>query len=35
MQCVKKHGGHVQGTICYTISPVHTIDAFVEHGARS
>lgn len=26
---VKKYGGHVQGSICYTISPVHTIDAFV------
>ncbi len=29
MQAVKKHGGHVQGAICYTISPVHTLDAFV------
>jgi methylmalonyl-CoA carboxyltransferase 5S subunit len=26
---VKKTGKHAQGTICYTISPVHTIDAFV------
>lgn len=30
MQCVKKYGGHVQGAICYTISPVHTLDSFVE-----
>ncbi len=39
---VKRAGGHVQGTICYTISPVHTVDAFakmadtmVEMGADS
>lgn len=32
MQAVRKHGGHVQGTICYTISPVHSIDAFVKLG---
>jgi oxaloacetate decarboxylase alpha subunit len=32
MECVKKHGGHVQGAICYTISPVHSLDAFVELG---
>ena len=25
----KKTGAHVQGTICYTISPVHTIETFV------
>ncbi len=29
IDCVKKYGGHVQGSICYTISPVHNIDAFV------
>jgi methylmalonyl-CoA carboxyltransferase 5S subunit len=27
---VKKAGKHAQGTICYTISPVHTIKAMVE-----
>src|SRR5437868_3884239 len=27
---VKKTGKHAQGTISYTVSPVHTIDAFVE-----
>jgi len=25
-------GGHFQGTISYTISPVHTIDSFVEYA---
>ena len=30
MEAVKKHGKHVQACICYTISPVHTIDAFVK-----
>lgn len=29
MQAAKRVGGHVQATICYTISPVHTIDGFV------
>lgn len=27
---VKKFGGHAQGTLCYTISPVHTVAAFVK-----
>lgn len=27
---VKKYGGHAQGTISYTVSPVHTVDAYVE-----
>ena len=27
---VKRTGKHAQGTICYTISPVHTIEAFVD-----
>jgi methylmalonyl-CoA carboxyltransferase 5S subunit len=30
VQAVKKTGKHAQGTISYTISPVHTISAFVE-----
>ncbi len=34
IRAVKKTGKHAQGTICYTISPVHTIDAFVDMGAR-
>ena len=30
MQSTKKVGGHAQATISYTISPVHTLDGFVE-----
>jgi oxaloacetate decarboxylase alpha subunit len=29
IQAVKKYGGHAQGTICYTYSPVHTVEKFV------
>jgi pyruvate carboxylase subunit B len=29
-RAVKKAGGHVQGCISYTVSPVHTVDAFAE-----
>ena len=39
---VKRAGGHIQGTICYTTSPVHTVETFakladrlVEMGAHS
>jgi oxaloacetate decarboxylase alpha subunit len=32
VRAVKKHGGHAQGTLCYTISPVHTIKKFVEYA---
>ncbi|MBQ5531367.1 MAG: pyruvate carboxylase subunit B [Kiritimatiellae bacterium] len=28
MESVKKYGGHAQGTICYTTSPVHTTASF-------
>jgi pyruvate/oxaloacetate carboxyltransferase len=31
---VKRAGGHVQGTICYTTSPVHTLDKFAELADR-
>ena len=31
---VKHAGGHVQGTICYTISPVHTVDKFAKMADR-
>jgi pyruvate carboxylase subunit B len=34
MRVAKREGGHVQAAVCYTISPVHTIDAFVEMGKR-
>ncbi len=27
---VKRAGGHVQATICYTISPVHTVDTYAK-----
>jgi oxaloacetate decarboxylase alpha subunit len=30
IECVKREGAHAQGAICYTISPVHNVDAFVE-----
>ncbi|GGJ78696.1 sodium-extruding oxaloacetate decarboxylase subunit alpha [Pseudomonas matsuisoli] len=31
---VKKTGKHAQGTICYTTSPVHTVEAFVAQAKR-
>ncbi len=34
IRAVKKTGKHAQGTISYTISPVHTIAAFVEMAQR-
>jgi len=30
IRAVKKVGKHAQGTICYTVSPLHTIQSFVE-----
>ncbi|MBS1704350.1 MAG: methylmalonyl-CoA carboxytransferase subunit 5S [Armatimonadetes bacterium] len=30
LNAVKRTGKHAQGTICYTISPVHTVEKFVE-----
>lgn len=33
-EAVKRAGGHVQGTICYTISPVHTVDKFAALATR-
>lgn len=32
MKAVKKAGKHAQGTICYTTSPVHTLEAFVAQA---
>jgi len=32
IQAVKRHGGHAQGTLCYTISPVHTIEKYIQHA---
>jgi len=31
---VRRTGKHAQGTICYTISPLHTITDFVEMAER-
>lgn len=30
IKATKKHGGHAQGTLSYTLSPVHTPDMFVK-----
>src|SRR3982750_1610303 len=30
LEAVKKSGKHAEGTICYTVSPLHTIARFVE-----
>ncbi len=30
IKTAKKYGAHVQGTICYTISPVHTLEGFTR-----
>jgi len=30
ISAVKKRNAHVQGTICYTVSPVHTLETFVQ-----
>ncbi len=32
-ECLKA-GGHAQGTICYTISPIHTFESYVELGKK-
>jgi len=34
IEAVKKAGKHAQGAICYTTSPVHTIDQFVTMGKQ-
>ncbi len=34
IRCTRKYGGHVQGTLCYTISPVHNVDTFVALAAK-
>ncbi len=30
IKSVKQVGGHAQGSLCYTISPVHTVERYVE-----
>jgi oxaloacetate decarboxylase alpha subunit len=32
LKAVKKSGGHAQGTICYTSSPVHTVEKYIQIG---
>ena len=34
LQAVKKQNKHAQGTLSYTLSPVHTVDTWVEMGKR-
>ncbi|MBK8971135.1 MAG: sodium-extruding oxaloacetate decarboxylase subunit alpha [Hahellaceae bacterium] len=34
IKAVKKTGKHAQGTICYTTSPVHTVEAFVDQARQ-
>jgi oxaloacetate decarboxylase (Na+ extruding) subunit alpha len=33
IKSIKRHGGHAQGTLSYTISPYHTVENFVK-GAK-
>ena len=32
IKAVKKYGAHAQGTLSYTISPVHTVDKYVQYA---
>jgi methylmalonyl-CoA carboxyltransferase 5S subunit len=34
LDAVRRTGKHAQGTICYTTSPLHTIDSFVDMAQR-
>jgi methylmalonyl-CoA carboxyltransferase 5S subunit len=34
LKAVKRTGKHAQGTICYTISPIHTVQMFVDMAAE-
>ena len=34
IKACKKEGGHAQGTVCYTISPVHNLELFVKDAKR-
>jgi len=31
---IRKHGGHAQGTISYTISPYHTVESYVKFASE-
>jgi oxaloacetate decarboxylase alpha subunit len=32
LKAIKKYGGHAQGALCYTISPVHSVERFVQYA---
>lgn len=32
IDAVKEHGKHAQGTLCYTVSPVHTVGLYLEQA---
>ncbi len=34
IQAVKKNGKHARGELCYTLSPVHTVENFVKMGVE-
>ncbi|MFZ5989769.1 MAG: oxaloacetate decarboxylase subunit alpha [Bacillota bacterium] len=34
IKACKKEGGHAQGTVCYTISPVHSLELFVKDAKQ-
>jgi pyruvate carboxylase subunit B len=34
VRCVKDQGKHAQAAICYTVSPIHTLDGFVDLAKR-
>jgi oxaloacetate decarboxylase alpha subunit len=34
IEAVKEYGGHAQGAVCYTISPVHTLEHYVETALK-
>ena len=34
MRAAKRAGGHVQAAVVYTVSPVHTIDHYIETGKK-
>jgi oxaloacetate decarboxylase alpha subunit len=32
VKAIKKYDAHAQGTLCYTISPVHTVEKYVQYA---
>jgi pyruvate carboxylase subunit B len=34
IKATKKHGKHARGELCYTLSPVHTVENFVKMGVE-